>query len=186
MGQQEIIKIGDLSFKPYLSVDEIRQQVVRVAQELSTDLKGKNPIFLVVLNGAFMFAADLMRELRMPCEVYFVRFSSYEGTHTTGAVREVLGLNTSIEGRTVVIVEDIVDTGLTMKGMIEKLKSKNPKEIHVATLFLKPHSLREDINVQYCCFEIPNDFIVGYGLDYNQAGRNLPQIYVVDEPQRKD
>jgi hypoxanthine phosphoribosyltransferase len=133
------------------------------------------------LNGAFVFAADLLRDVTIPCEVSFIRLASYEGTSSTGEVKQLIGLNEDIEGRTVVIVEDIIDSGLTMQELLLILAKKNPKEIHIASLFVKPNNLKVDLNIHYRCFDIENDFIVGYGLDYDQQGRNLPDIYKVIE-----
>jgi hypoxanthine phosphoribosyltransferase len=133
------------------------------------------------LNGAFVFAADLLRDVTIPCEVSFIRLASYEGTSSTGEVKQLIGLNEDIEGRTVVIVEDIIDSGLTMQELLLMLTKKNPKEIRIASLFVKPNNLKVDLNIHYRCFDIENDFIVGYGLDYDQQGRNLPDIYKVIE-----
>ena len=148
---------------------------------MNEELAGKKPLFLVVLNGAFMFAADLLREIDIPCEVSFVRVSSYEGTTTTGKVKQLIGLNENIEGRTLVIVEDIIDSGITMREMLRMLNEKNPADVRVASLFVKPGNLQVELDIHYRCFDIANDFIVGYGLDYDQEGRNLPDIYKILE-----
>lgn len=150
-----------------------------MAAQISQDLEGKNPLFLAVLNGSFMYAADLMRNITTPCEVAFVRFSSYAGMESTGKVKEVMGLTENIEGRTVVVVEDIIDSGLTMQQLLANLREKNPAEIRVASLLVKPENVEVELDIAYTCFEIPNDFIVGYGLDYDGYGRNLPAIYTV-------
>jgi hypoxanthine phosphoribosyltransferase len=144
-------------------------------------MEGKNPLFLGVLNGAFIFAADLMREMTIPCEISFVKLASYQGTISTGKIKEVFGVNEDLTGRTVVIVEDIVDTGATMKNMLESLGTRNPASIHICTLFVKPDKLKEPLDIEYAAFEIPNDFIVGYGLDYDQKGRGLKEIYTLYE-----
>lgn len=141
----------------------------------------KNPLLLAVLNGSFMFAADLMRDITIPCEISFVKLASYQGTTSTGEIKEVIGLNEDIAGRTVIIVEDIVDTGATMKRMIETLGTRNPESIHICTLLLKPDKLRVPLDIAYTAIEIPNDFILGYGLDYDQQGRNLRDIYTLVE-----
>ena len=138
-------------------------------------------MFLSVLNGAFMFAADLMRNLTIPSEISFVKLASYAGTSSTGKVKELVGLNDDIEGRTVVIVEDIVDTGVTMKHLLETLQARKPKEIRIATLLLKPDKLKVELDIHYVAMRIPNDFIVGYGLDYDGLGRNYRDIYTVME-----
>jgi hypoxanthine phosphoribosyltransferase len=152
-----------------------------LGQRLSKDLEGKNPLFLSVLNGAFMFTADLLREMTIPCEVSFVKLASYEGTTSTGKVKEVIGINEDLTGRTVVIVEDIVESGKTMSRMIETLGTRNPASIHICSLFVKPEKLEVDLNIEYSAFEIPNAFIVGYGLDYDQQGRQLKEVYALTE-----
>jgi len=136
---------------------------------------------LAVLNGSFMFAADLMRMLTIPCEISFVKLASYQGTTSTGTIKEVIGINEDLSGRTVIIVEDIVESGLTIKRMIETIGTRAPKSIHICTLLIKPERLTVPLNVEYAAIEIPNDFIVGYGLDYNQQGRNLRDIYTLVE-----
>ena len=148
---------------------------------MSKDLEGKNPIFLGVLNGSFIFAADLMREMTIPCEISFVKLASYQGTTSTGKVREVLGINENLSGRTVVIVEDIVESGQTMKQMIESLGTRNPESVRICTLFFKPEKLKEELNLDYVAFSIPDDFIVGYGLDYDGLGRELKDVYTIVE-----
>lgn len=149
---------------------------------MNKDLEGTNPLFICVLNGAFMFAGDLMKTVDIPCEITFIKLSSYDGLYTSGAVKEIFGLNESVVGRNVVVVEDIVDTGITMERILESLKVKGTKSIKIATFLQKPDALRRDIQVDYVAMKIPNDFIVGYGLDYEGYGRNLKDIYtVVDE-----
>lgn len=176
-----IVKIKDKTFKTSISEAEIKQRIKELAQTLSRDMEGKNPLFLGVLNGAFIFAADLMREMTIPCEISFVKLASYQGTTSTGKVKEVIGVNEDLTGRTVVIVEDIVDTGATMKNMIESLGTRNPASIHICTLFVKPDKMKEPLDIEYAAFSIPNDFIVGYGLDYDQQGRQLKEIYTLVE-----
>lgn len=175
------VQVNDKKFSLYISENEIKEQVKKVAAGMNEELAGKKPLFLVVLNGAFMFAADLLREIDIPCEVSFVRVSSYEGTTTTGKVKELIGLNENIEGRTLVVVEDIIDSGITMREMLRMLKEKNPADVRVASLFVKPGNLQVELDIHYRCFDIANDFIVGYGLDYDQEGRNLPDIYKILE-----
>ena len=174
-----VVKIIDKTFKTSIPEAEIRKRVKAVADRINRDMADKNPILIAVLNGSFIFAADLMRMLTIPCEISFVKLASYEGTTSSGKITEVLGINEDLSGRTVIIVEDIVDTGLTMKRMIETLGTRNPASIHVCTLLVKPDKLTVDLNIEYAAMEIPNDFIVGYGLDYDQQGRNLPDIYTV-------
>lgn len=176
-----IVKVKDKTFKTFISEEEIQQRVKAVAEKLNKDMADKTPLFLAVLNGSFIFAADLMRYMTIPCEISFVKLASYQGTTTTGKVKEVVGINEDLQGRTVVIVEDIVDTGRTMKHMLESLGTRNPESLHICTLLLKPGKLQENLNIEYAAIEIPNDFIVGYGLDYDQQGRNLRDIYKIVE-----
>ena len=166
-------------FRPSIKEAEILQRVQTVADRINHDLAGKNPLFLAVLNGSFIFAADLMRRITIPCEISFVKLASYQGTTSTGTIKEVIGINEDLTGRTIVIVEDIVDTGLTMKRMVESLGTRNPESIHICTLLLKPDKLQVNLNIEYAAMEIPNEFIVGYGLDYDQQGRNLRDIYTI-------
>lgn len=173
------IQVLDKEFGPSITAAEILTQVRRVASEINRDYQGEFPLFLVVLNGAFIFAADLMREISLPSEVSFVKLASYEGTSTTGTVREVIGLNTDITGRPVIIVEDIVESGITMAHMIDTLKKQNPKSIDICTLLLKPQKMEVKLDIRYVAMEIPNDFILGYGLDYNGLGRGLKDIYTL-------
>ena len=176
-----IVKIKDKSFKISITEAEIKERVKAVAQQISKDMAGKNPLLLGVLNGAFMFAADLMREMTIPCEISFVKLASYQGTTSTGKIKEVLGINENLSGRTVIIVEDIVESGQTIKRMIESLGTRNPASVQVCTLFFKPDKLKEDLQLDYVAFRIPDDFIVGYGLDYDQQGRELKDIYTIVE-----
>ena len=178
----DTIKLKDLTFKPYISSAEIAAAVKNVAARINEDLADKNPLFLCVLNGAFVFAADLFREINIPgAEITFIRMKSYIGTHSTGEVQMVSGLHEDISGRTVVIIEDIVESGLTMQRLLEILAAHNPSEIHIASLLVKPEMLKVPLNIEYVAMNIPNDFIVGYGLDYDQLGRNLKDIYTVVE-----
>lgn len=173
------IHVLDKDFVPSITAEEILTQVRRVASEINRDYEGESPLFLVVLNGAFIFAADLMREITLPAEVSFVKLASYEGTASTGTVREVIGLNTDITERPIIIVEDIVESGITMAHMIDTLKKQNPKSIDICTLLVKPQKLEVKLDIRYVAMEIPNDFILGYGLDYNGLGRGLKDIYTL-------
>lgn len=173
------IRVHDKEFAPSIPAEDIMAQVRRVAGEINKDYEGQQPLFLVVLNGAFVFAADLMREISVPAEVSFVKLASYEGTSSTGTVREVIGLNTDITGRPIIIVEDIVESGITMAHMIETLKKQNPKSIDICTLLVKPEKLEVKLDIRYTAMEIPNDFILGYGLDYDGLGRGLKDIYTI-------
>lgn len=177
----ETIKVRDKEFTVSLPAAEIQARVKAVAQQISEDLRDKHPIFLAVLNGAFVFAADLLRSVTTDCEISFIRFASYSGTQSTGNVKQLLGLNEDLRGRTVVIVEDIIDSGLTMQHLLETLKQHEPADVRIAALLVKPDNLEVKLDIPYCCFQIPNDFIVGYGLDYDGEGRNLPDIYTVVE-----
>lgn len=176
-----VIQIKDKRFKTFIPEEQIMKEVARVADEINRDLSGTNPLFISVLNGSFMFTADLMKHLTMPCEVSFVKLASYEGTSSTGKVKELVGLGDDITGRTVVIVEDIVDTGLTMKQLVETLRARGSKDIKIATLLVKPDKLKVELDINYVAMNIPNDFIVGYGLDYDGLGRNYRDIYTVIE-----
>lgn len=176
-----IVQIKDKRFKTFISEDEIQQRVKAVADRINHDMEGKKPLLLAVLNGSFVFAADLMRHITIPCEISFVKLASYEGTVSTSKVVEVMGLNEDITGRDVIIVEDIVDTGKTMERMLDTLGTRNPNSLHICTLLLKPEKLKIPLNIEYAAMEIPNDFIVGYGLDYDQEGRNLRDIYTLVE-----
>ena len=176
-----IVKIKDKTFKTSIPEAEIKQRVKELAIKISNDMKGKNPLLLGVLTGSFIFAADLMREMTIPCEISFVKLASYQGITSTGKVHEVLGINEDLTGRDIVIVEDIVDTGRTMKQMVESLGTRNPASVHICTLFVKPDKLEEKLDIEYAAFSIPNDFILGYGLDYDQQGRGLKEIYTLVE-----
>ncbi|MBQ7512113.1 MAG: hypoxanthine phosphoribosyltransferase [Prevotella sp.] len=176
-----IVRLKDKTFKTSIPEAVIKQRVKELAAQLSRDMEGKNPLLLGVLNGSFIFAADLMREMTIPCEISFVKLASYQGVTSTGKVHEVLGISEDLTGRTVVIVEDIVDTGRTMRQMIESLGTRQPASVHICTLFVKPEKLEEPLNIEYAAFSIPNDFIVGYGLDYDQQGRQLKEIYTLCE-----
>ena len=174
-----IVKIKDKTFKTFIPETEILQRVKAVAERINKDMDGKNPLFLAVLNGSFVFAADLMRYITIPSEISFVKLASYQGTTSTATVKEVIGINEDLTGRTVVILEDIVDTGFTMKRMLETLGTRGHESLHICTLLLKPGKLQVDLNIEYAAMEIPNDFIVGYGLGYDQQGRNLRDIYTL-------
>jgi len=176
-----IVKIKDKMFKTSIPEAKILECVDAVAEKINRDLDGKNPLFLAVLNGSFIFAADLVRELTIEHEIHFAKVTSYEGTETTGTVKELIGLNVSLKGRDVIVVEDIVDTGITMQHMLKQLENKGASSIEVCTLLTKPGRLQVPLDIKYCAMEIPNDFILGYGLDYNNKGRNYKGIYKVSE-----
>lgn len=173
------VTIKDKTFETSIPESEILGHVKEVADRLNHDMADKNPVLLAVLNGSFIFAADLLRMLTIPCEISFVKLASYSGTSTTGKVKELVGINADLKDRTVIIVEDIVETGTTMVHMIDQLRQLGPKDIHICTLLLKPEKLTVDLNIEYVAMKIPNDFILGYGLDYDQQGRNLRDIYTL-------
>ena len=168
------------SFKIKIAATEINKAVGDVARQINTQLKDKKPLFLAVLNGSFMFASDLMKKIKIDCEISFVKVASYEGTSSTGTMKQLIGLNEDIKGRTVVIVEDIVDTGSTIENVWEQLKQLGAAEIKVATLLFKPEAYTKTVPIEYAAIVVPNDFLVGYGLDYDGLGRNLEDIYVLD------
>ena len=174
----QTVTLHGKEFKPYLSADELAAAVGAVARRLNQDYAGRCPLFVAVLSGSFMFAADLLKHVTVDCEIAFIRVASYEGTQSTGQLKELLGLHESLRGRDVIILEDIVDTGHTMRALLGQLAEKEPASLEVATLFFKPASLQHELTLRYVGREIPNDFIVGYGLDYDGLGRNLPDVYV--------
>jgi len=175
------VKLLDKEFQISISADTINQSIEKLAERINIDYKGKNPLFIIVLNGAFMFASDLLKMVTIDCEITFVKLSSYVGTKSTHAVRELIGLDESLEGRSVIIVEDIIDTGITMANTIPKLQHLKAADVKIATLLFKPKAFQKDFAIDYIGMEIGNDFIVGYGLDYDGLGRNLPDIYKIVE-----
>ncbi len=179
---QSIVQVSDKRFKNYISHEEILHSLSEIAVRINAYYRDKNPVFLVVLNGAFMFASDLLKYIEIPCEVSFMRVSSYLGMESTTQITEVLGLDNTLKGRHVVVVEDIVDTGHTMEYILKSLNDKGVLSMSIATLLFKKNKFEKDFPVDYIGFSIPNDFVVGYGLDYNGYGRNLKDIYtVIDE-----
>ncbi len=174
------VTLKDKTFVPYITADKISESVKAMAQKINIELKDEMPLFLVVLNGSFMFAADLLKEVTIPCEISFIKLASYHGTSSTGTVTEMIGLTDEIKGRTVVIVEDIVDTGITLEKLVSILNKRDVKQIKVASFLLKPESYTKTMIVDYVGIEIPNDFVVGYGLDYDGLGRNMKEIFVLE------
>lgn len=172
-----MIQIKDKKFVPYISSSALQQRIQELGKAISKDFEGETPVLLGILNGSFMFAADLAKSIETPMEITFLKIASYEGDASTGKVKSLLGLDKSLEGRSVVVVEDIVDTGLSMTHILEVLSQHSPKRIAIATLLLKPEALKYPIALDYVGFEIPNKFVVGYGLDYDGQGRNIPEIY---------
>ncbi len=176
------IKIHDLYFEPFIQFEAIDLAIGQVAERMIQDLSDKTPLFLVILNGSFMFAADLLKKIEFPCEVSFVKLASYVGTKSTEHVRELIGFNEEINGRTVVVLEDIIDTGITMEKVLDRLNRMGAADVKIATLLFKPTAFQKDFPIDYIGIEIPNDFIIGYGLDYNGQARNLRDIYKIAEP----
>lgn len=168
------------SFKIKITASEINKAVADVARQINTNMKDKKPLFLAVLNGSFMFASDLMKKIKIDCEISFIKIASYEGTSSTGSMKELIGINEDIKGRTVVIIEDIVDTGSTIENVHKQLEQLGAGEIKVATLLFKPEAYKKTLPIDYTAIVVPNDFLVGYGLDYDGLGRNLEDIYVLD------
>ena len=171
------VRLHDSDFVPYLSANEIRGFILRLAKDLSRDFKDKDPVFIVVLTGAVFFAIDLIRAMDIPVELHFVKLKSYQGTTSTGELTVLMDIDSDVSDRHLIVVEDIVDTGLTMFHYLKLLQSRNPASVHLVSLLAKPDALCFPVHIDYIGFEIPNDFVVGYGLDYNQAGRTLPAIY---------
>ncbi len=175
------IKIHDKYFETFIPFEEIDTAVSKVADNINKDLEGRTPIFLVILNGSFMFAGDLLKKINLPCEVSFVKLASYVGTKSTEKVRQLIGFDEDIIGRTIVIVEDIVDSGITMENVLGQLDSMGAADVRIATLLFKPKAFQKSYKIDYIGLNIPNDFIVGYGLDYDSQGRNLKDIYKITD-----
>ena len=173
------IKVLDKEFEITLSSETIQKRIGELAVELSRDYEGRKPVFLGILNGSFMFASDLFKLISIDAQITFLKLASYQGTVTTGSVKQLIGLNQDIIGQEIVIIEDIVDTGITLENIMRQLSGYQPKSIKIVTLLYKPDSYQKDINVDYIGFSIPNEFIVGYGLDYNGFGRNYEDIYTL-------
>lgn len=173
------VTVKDKEFEISIPAEEILKEVHKLAAEMNEDLKGQNPLFLCVLNGSFIFAADLLKKINIDCGISFIKLASYQGTSSTGDVRTLVGLDGDINGRSIVIIEDIVDTGNTIVALVNQLSKFNPKDIKVATLLYKPNAYDKDIKIDYVALEVPNDFLVGYGLDYDGYGRNLESIYTL-------
>lgn len=174
------VTLKDKSFVPYITSDKILESVKEVAKKINADMANENPLFLVVLNGSFMFAADLLKEVTIPCEISFIKLASYHGTSSTGTVTEMIGLTEEVKGRTVIVIEDIVDTGVTIEKLVLLLTKKEVKQIKIASFLLKPEAYKKSTKIDYVGMEIPNDFVVGYGLDYDGLGRNMKDIYVLE------
>ncbi|MFC0185622.1 hypoxanthine phosphoribosyltransferase [Pseudarcicella hirudinis] len=176
---QKHLRVHDKHFKIFIECSTLEQRISELASLINKEYADKCPLFVSVLNGSFMFTATLLKNITIPCEVTFVRVASYESTSSSGHVKEVLGLKENLENRDVIILEDIIDTGLTMCEIKEQLWAKNPKTLELATLFLKPEALKKPMDIKYTGFEIENKFVLGYGLDYDGLGRNLADLYVL-------
>ncbi len=175
----DTITLHDKTFKPYITAEQIKDRIAALAIEINKDYEGKCPIILCILNGSFIFTADLVRAMDIPLTVEFVRYSSYSGTSSTGQITQILGLKSDLKGQDVIIVEDIIDSGFTIASAIRDLQKSEPVSIKVASLLLKPAALKHEVPCDYIGFEIPNDFVVGYGLDYDELGRDLPAVYTI-------
>lgn len=173
------IQILDKKFTEFIPEKEIQEKIVELAARIDNDFEGREVIFIGILNGAFMFAADLFKRLNLKARISFLKLASYSGTNSSGAVKDLIGCNDDLEGKNVIIIEDIVDTGITLEHIVNSLTGRKPKEIKVAALLIKPEAYRKSIPVDYSGFEIPDNFVVGYGLDYEGYGRNLPSIYTL-------
>lgn len=173
------VQIDDKEFSCFLEYEKIQERVREIGAQMSKDYEGRTPIFLGVLNGSFLFIADLMKEVSIPAEVSFIKVSSYNGADTTsGKVKQLIGLTSDIKGRDVILIEDIIDSGITINFLVEEVSRFEPASLAVCTLLYKPLALKREIGkIDYLGFEIPNEFVVGYGLDYKNLGRNLKQIY---------
>lgn len=172
-----MIQLKDKTFTLYLDKKTIENRVKEIGKQLSEDYKGKDPIIIGILNGAFMFLSDLAKYIQIPAEISFLKIASYQGETSTGKVKNLLGLEADLKGRHVILVEDIVDTGLSMTHLLSLINEKEPSSVKIATLLHKPEALQHQITIDYLGFEIPNKFVVGYGLDYDGFGRNIPEIY---------
>ena len=173
------MKIKDKEFEVFIPEDELRNKIKSLAASINEDYKGKNPLFIAILNGAFMFAADLMKEITIDCSISFIKLSSYQEMQSTGSVKELIGLNENVFKRHVVIIEDIIDTGGTMESVLQEFDDRGVSSVEVVSLLLKPEALQTEINIKYLGFEIPDAFVVGYGLDYDGLGRNTRAIYQI-------
>jgi len=176
-----IIQVLDKKFQPYIKAEQIQEQVGKLAGQINIDYAGKCPLFIAILNGSFMFAADLFKELNMEAEICFIKLASYKGTKSTGNVITSIGLDESLKNRHVIIVEDIVDTGKTLHEFLPQLLNQQPASLKIAALLHKPDALRYPLTIDYLGFSVPNKFLLGYGLDYDGLGRNLKEIYQLVE-----
>ena len=179
-----MVQLKDKVFDILIPEEKLLTRIQNMAEQISQDYVDKLPMFLAVLNGSFMFAADLLKHITIPCEISFVKVASYQEIHSTGKLTQLIGLSDEGRGRHIIILEDIVDTGITIEGIVNDLHKKNPTSIQIATLLHKPDAYAKQLPLQYIGFSIPNQFVVGYGLDYDQLGRNLKDIHVLQEVRR--
>ena len=179
--ETDVVHVHDKKFRLFIPEERIQAEVTRIAIRMNRELAGRDPLFLGILNGAFMFASDLYKQLTFPCQITFLKLASYSGTQSTGTVKQLIGINLDLKDRVVVVLEDIVDTGVTLETILRQLSGYQPAEIRVATFLHKPDATLRKVELDYVGMEIPNDFILGYGLDYDGYGRNFRQIYQVIE-----
>jgi hypoxanthine phosphoribosyltransferase len=177
----EKVKVLDLEFEIFLTAEQIQASVENLGKQITQDYMGKKPVFIAILNGSYVFMADLLRQCKIPCEMTFVKLSSYDGLESTGKVATQIGLSLDLKDRDVIIVEDIIDTGTTVHQFLKHVADLQPASIRLAALLVKPEAIKHPVHTDYCGFEIPNRFVVGYGLDYNEEGRNLAAIYQLAE-----
>jgi len=173
------VQILDRRFREFIPEQKIQEKIIELAAQINNDFSGKEVIFVGILNGAFMFASDLFKRIDLKAQITFIKLASYTGTSSSGAVRELIGWNEDLKNKSVIIIEDIVDTGVTLEHTINNLIIRNVREIKIAALLLKPESYKKPVHIDYLGFEIPNEFVVGYGLDYDGFGRNLPSVYKI-------
>lgn len=173
----ELIRVHDKDFKPYISADKINEQIKRLASEINSDYEGRKPLFIAILNGSFMFAADLFKEITIEAEICFIKLASYKGIKSSGQVITAIGLDIDLVGREIIILEDIVDTGNTLSKFLPQIYHHNPASLKVAALLHKPEAMIHQIKIDYLGFTVPNKFLLGYGLDYDGLGRNIKEIY---------
>ncbi|WP_298711737.1 hypoxanthine phosphoribosyltransferase [Chitinophaga sp.] len=176
-----MIQVHDKKFVPYITEEKLQARIKELAQQISLDLEGKKPLFIAILNGSFMFAADIFKHLTIEAEISFIKLASYKGTKSTGNVITAIGLDEDLYGRTVVIIEDIVDTGKTLSQFLPQLEHQQPEKLMVVSLLTKPEAMTHPVHIDYLGFSVPNKFLLGYGLDYDGLGRNLPEIYQLSE-----
>lgn len=174
-----MLTIKDKSFVPFIDQNTLKNRIVQLAEQINQDYRDKEPVLVVVLNGAFIFAAELMTHLTIPCRVTFIRVSSYQQTASTGVVKQVLGLTESLAGQDVILIEDIIDTGLTIQDVSRQLMEQKPASLEISTMLFKPEALQVDVAIKYVGFEIQNQFVVGFGLDYDGFGRNAKEILIL-------